>query len=149
MKLLVAVDGSDEADDALAYAIDIAEAMDGSITVTHAVDPNVYETAGDDPVAAGENADRRLIVQSIEDAEERGFSILEDASALAGKHGYSVETELVYGDPVRAITDYADEIAAETIFVGHRGRSERSARMLGSVAQGLIERATMPVTVVR
>ncbi|MFB6149967.1 MAG: universal stress protein [Halobacteriales archaeon] len=149
MKLLVAVDGSDEAADALAYATDIADAMDGSITVVHAVDPAVYETADDDPVATSENASRRLIVQSIEDAEDRGFTILDEASSFAEELGYTVDTELVYGDPVTAISAYAEDADIDTIFVGHRGRSERTARMLGSIAQGLVERATMPVTVVR
>ncbi len=43
MDLLVAVDGSQEAESALAYATDIADAMDGSITAVHDVDPTEFD----------------------------------------------------------------------------------------------------------
>jgi len=39
----VATAGSEETDDALAYPTDFGDAMDGSITVVHAVDTAVYE----------------------------------------------------------------------------------------------------------
>ena len=60
-----------------------------------------------------------------------------------------METELLYGDPVRAITDYATEAGFDAIVVGHRGRSERAESMVGSVARGIVNQATVPVTVVR
>jgi nucleotide-binding universal stress UspA family protein len=149
MKLLVATDGSKEADDALAYATDVSDAMGGSITVVHAVDPSVYEVRGSEPPSGLSDADRKLIIENIEDTEERGLDILDEATELAEEFGHEVETELLYGDPVSAITEYADEEGFDAIFVGHRGRSERQGRVLGSVAKDVVERATMPVTVVR
>ncbi|MFA9517867.1 universal stress protein [Halopenitus sp. H-Gu1] len=149
MKLLVAVDGSQEADDALAYATDIADATEGTITVVHTVDPDVYEQGGSQPISGLSDADQRLLLESVEDAEDRGLNVLDDATTLAEELGHDVETELLYGDPVTVITDYAEETDFDTIFVGHRGRSERTDRMLGSVAKALVERATVPVTVVR
>jgi nucleotide-binding universal stress UspA family protein len=148
MKFLVAADGSQESDDALAYATDIADAMNGSITVVHAVDPSVYEEGGDDPIAGPPDADRRF-VQSVGDAEKRGLAVLEQAAEFASDLGQEVETELLYGEPIQEITEYAESEDADAIFVGHRGRSERTDRMLGSVAKDLVERATVPVTVVR
>lgn len=149
MNLLVAVDGSDEAEAALAYAADIASAVDGSITVVHAVEPTIYDEGGREPAATLSEAERRLIVESVEDAEERGLDVIEDAAEFAGERGLDVRTGLVYGDPVPAITDYAAEEGFDAIYVGHRGRSERAERVLGSVATGIVRRATVPVTVVR
>jgi nucleotide-binding universal stress UspA family protein len=149
MKLLVAVDGSSEADDALAYATDIADATNGSITVAYAVDPAIYDVGGNAPVSSLSDAERRLLVEDVGDAEDRGLDVLEGAAALAAELGQDVETELLYGDPVVAITDYAESEEFDTIYVGHRGRSERTERMLGSVAKGLVERTTVTVTVVR
>lgn len=149
MKFLVAVDGSQESEDALAYATDIADAMEGSITAVYAVDPSVYEKGGSEPISSLSDADQRLLIQSVKDAEERGLDILDDAARLAKDLGHEVETELLYGDPVKEITDYADETGFDAIFVGHRGRSEWTDRMLGSTAKAIIERATVPVTVVR
>ena len=149
MNFLVATDGSPEADDALAYATDISDAMGGTITVVHAVDPAVYDTGRSEPIAGLGDADRSLIIENVEDAENRGLEILEDAADLAAELGHEVETELVYGDPVPAITDYANERGFDALFVGHRGRSARADMMLGSVATAIVERATLPVTVVR
>jgi nucleotide-binding universal stress UspA family protein len=149
MKLLVAVDGSSEADDALAHATDIADATNGSVTVAYAVDPAIYDVGGSAPVSSLSDAERRLLVEDVEDAENRGLDVLEEAAALAAELGQDVETELLYGDPVVAITDYAESEGVDVIYVGHRGRSERTERMLGSVAKGLVERTTVTVTVVR
>ena len=149
MKSLVAVDGSEESEAALAYAIDIADAMDGSITVVHSVDPTVYDEGGSEPISSLSDADQRLIVESVADAEQRGMDLLEEAIEVADELGYAVETELLYGNPVAEITDYAEAETFDAIFVGHRGRAERAGLMLGSVAKSIVERAAVPVTVVR
>ncbi|MEF8778560.1 MAG: universal stress protein [Natronomonas sp.] len=144
MRLLVAADGSQEADEALAYATDIADATNGSITVVYAVDPDVYEQGGNQPIASLSDADQRLLLESVEDAESRGMEVLDDAKNLAEELGHDVQTEILYGDPVTEITDYAREMDFDAI----RGRSERTDLMLGSVAKEIVERATVPVTVV-
>lgn len=149
MKFIVAVDGSKEGEAALAYATDVADAVNGSITVVYAVDPDIYEEGGSEPVQGIADAEDRLIIQSVEDAEDRGFDILDDSASFAAELGHSVETELLYGDPVREITDLAEDGGYDGIIIGHRGRSERMERALGSVAKGVVERATVPVTVVR
>lgn len=148
MKFLVAVDGSPEAGDALAYAIAIADAMDATITAVHAVDPDVYDTGGEEPESRAETEDR-LLIKSVEDAEERGLGILDDAASHAEDLGRAIQTRLLYGEPVEAITGYADDAGFDAIFVGHRGRSERTDLMLGSTAKTIVERSPVPVTVTR
>jgi len=149
MELLVAVDGSDAAETALAYATDICDATDGSITVVHAVDPAVYEQRESDPIAGISDADNRLLIENVEDAEARGRDYLERAAEFAAELGHEVDTELLYGDPVVEITAYAADGGFDTVYVGHRGRSERTDLLLGSVAKDVVERATVPVTVTR
>ena len=149
MKILVAVDGSDESNAALAHAIDIADATDGSVTAAYAVDPSVYDLGGAEPVSGLPDADRRLIIESVADTESRGLDLLEDVAASAADRGRTVETELLYGDPVRAITSFAENEGFDAIYVGHRGRSERTERLVGSVAKGIVERTDLTVTVVR
>jgi len=148
MKALVAVDGSDESENALAYAADIVDAMGGSITIVHAVDPTAYDEGGSEPTASLWE-DQRLIVESVEDAEQRGIDITDDAADLAAELGHDADVELFYGNPIREITNYAEDEGFDAIYAGHRGRSERAGLMLGSVAKSLVERATVPVTVVR
>ena len=83
----MATDGSEETDNALAYATDFGDAMDGSITVVHAVDPAVYEERRSEPVSSLSDANRKLIIENMEDAgslstrekgARRGIPTLED-----------------------------------------------------------------------
>jgi len=151
MQFLVAVDGSAESDRTLDYVLDLADAMANSvaITVVHSVDPGVYTTGGIEPVADLADADRRLLIENITDVEDRGREILEEAASHAADRGIDVDTELRYGDPVDEVSNFASDAAVDGVFVGHRGRSERAERFLGSVAKGLVERVDRPVMVVR
>ena len=149
MKFLVAVDDSDESRSALRYASTMADAVNGSITLAHVVAPYVYDEGGMEPISSFADADERLIVESMLDAEQRGLDILDDASGFANELGHDVETDLLYGDPVSQITKHAESEGFDAMFLGHRGRSERAGYMVGSVAKGVVERATVPVTVVR
>jgi nucleotide-binding universal stress UspA family protein len=149
MHLVVAVDGSPEAEEALAHATDIADATGGRITAVHAVDPSVPSAEDNEPFGGASERDRQLIVESVETAEERGMEVLDAIADVAANLGHDVDTELVYGDPADAVTDYAETVDADAIYVGHRGLSERRETMVGSVAKQFVERADRPVTVVR
>jgi nucleotide-binding universal stress UspA family protein len=148
MELLVAVDGSKESNRALAYATNIANATDGSITLIHAIEPDIYDTGGEEPVSDSDRRDR-LIIDSFDAAEKQGQAILDEAIEFAAERGQSVSGELLYGQPARIITDFAEEGEFETLYVGHRGRSDRTIEFLGSVARDVVEHTTVPVTVVR
>lgn len=149
MKFLVAVDGSNEAGNALQYAADIAAVAGGSITVAHAVHPAVYDEGGSEPITTLSDAEQRLILENVEDAEQRGIDVLDDALDRVEDVGVDVEGELLYGDPVTEIADFAEAEGFDGIYVGHRGRTGRAELLLGSVAKAIVERATVPVTVVR
>lgn len=151
MKFVVAVDGSEQSDRALAFAIDLVDSENGSasLRVVHAVDPQVFNEGGVEPVDGFSDIERRLVIESVEDAERRGLDILEDAAADAAQKDVAVETELLYGDPVAQIPQYVDAEDLDCIVVGHRGLDAHYERVLGSVAKGILERASVPVTVVR
>lgn len=148
MKLLVAIDGSEESNRALASAVEIATATEGSITLIHAIEPEIYDSGGGEPVTATERRDR-LIIDSLDSAEGHGQSIIDDAIAFADKPGLKVSVELRYGRPAQTITDFAEEGNFDAIYLGHRGESERTIEFLGSVARDVVEHASIPVTVIR
>lgn len=149
MKFLVAVDGSEESDRALDYASTLAERLDASLTVVHAVEPDVYSEGGDAPITSLSDAERRLIVEAVADAEDRAQRVLDDAVDHLSATGVDVDTELFYGDPLVVIPSYLETGSFDGVFVGHRGLSKRYEGLLGSVAKGLVERSPVPVTVVR
>jgi nucleotide-binding universal stress UspA family protein len=89
-----------------------------------------------------------------EKATELGRRTLEAARSLAtgvpeDDAETDVETELLAGRPADAIAERAGETDADAIFVGHRGLSEERERVVGSVAKAIVDKATVPVTVIR
>ncbi|ACM58990.1 universal stress protein [Halorubrum lacusprofundi] len=147
LRFVVAVDGSAESEHALEHAARLADDS-GAVTLVHVVNPDVFEEPSSDPVSGiGDVSDR--IVATVEDAEKRGERVLESARSLATELGVTVESELLYGSPATEIASFAATDDFDGVFVGHRGKSERVERLLGSVAKDLVEMASCPVTVVR
>lgn len=146
MHLVVAYDGSEPSEQALAYACTVAERTDGRVTAVYAVDPQVYDQReGGQAITDRDEASKRMVLETIEKAEGRGEETLEEARAKAP---IDIDTELRYGDPKEAIPSYLDE-DVEALVVGHRALGDKYERVLGSVAKGLLERSPVPVTVVR
>lgn len=148
MEFLVAVDGSEESENALVWAIEMAAGIGGFVTALHVVVPAVFDEGGGEPVSVVD-VDSRLIQEGIESAERRGFSVIADVEELASSLGHEIQTELVYGEPAAGILSFAESGDFDSIFVGHRGRGARGELLLGSVAKRLVERARVPVTVVQ
>jgi nucleotide-binding universal stress UspA family protein len=149
MHYLVAVDGSDASTSALSHAIELANALEGSLTIAYAVESRVLidDAAGESPT--NHEIGDRIYTEDTETAEERGSTVLESAAKEAAEAGIDVNTELLYGQPVEAIESHASNSAVDGVIVGHRALSGRVEGMVGSVAKGLVERAPVPVTVVK
>jgi nucleotide-binding universal stress UspA family protein len=149
MKFAVAVDGSTESDRALDHAVELALAAGADLTAVHAVDPDVYDRGGTEAPTDSAGYEDRLVVESVEDAERRGERLLDEAVDRAADAGLTVGRDLLYGDPVEAVPEFAATEGYDGVFVGHRGLSDEHERVLGSVAKGIVERSSLPVTVVR
>lgn len=138
MRFIVAVDGSTESERAIRYAVDIADGLDASVDIVHSITPEIYSDDG------------RVLIEDMSDAEERSDSVLDEAEEIARSEDFDeMRTESLYGEPAEEIVKYADEMGADGIFVGHRGVSQEYEDVVGSVAQELVRRANVPVTVVR
>lgn len=147
MHFVVCVDGTEQSDRALGHAAELVEATDGSLTIVHVVDPQVYERAGERPITDRSEAEQSLVIEGIEDAESRGEDLLAEARAAVSVPADDV---VLYGDPAEAIAEYVEnEPSVDGVVVGHRDVSDRHRDVLGSVARGLIELSPVPVTVVR
>ncbi len=148
MTFLVAVDGSEASDNALAHATDLAERLGERLLVVTAVEPAVVDIGGDEPDGF-DDAAGRLVAEAVEDAEADAERVLESAREYATEAGVEVETELLYGPPLQVIPDVTERAEVEGLFVGHRGLTGKYEGLVGSVAKGLVERSRVPVTVVR
>lgn len=140
MRYLVAVDDSEESDDAVAYAATHAAGFDATLEIVHVVVPET-EVLGDE-----------IVLQGRKEATERGQQMLDDALTHAQETvdaDLDVDTQLVTGRPADAIVERAGEADADAIFVGHRGLATEQEKVVGSVAKSIVSKAAVPVTVVR
>lgn len=139
MRILIPYDGSEQADQAIEYAA--AEHDDDEIVLIHVLD--FIERGYDLPPEAATSGHWD---EWYEQAEARAGKMLEDA---AEAFEAPVETETVVGRPSRAIVEYAEENDIDAIVLGSHGRDGLSRILLGSVAETVVRRSPVPVTVVR
>ncbi|WP_276281037.1 universal stress protein [Halorussus caseinilyticus] len=138
--VLVPLDGSPLADDALAFALDT---FDCRVTVLNVVTPL------DAPMSEGgvldADEDRR------EGARERTTAVIDRAKRRAAGADRSVETAVETGDPAETILDFADANDVDHVVMGGHGgeRGEIARRLLGTVATKVVGEAPVSVTVVR
>lgn len=141
MSYLVATDGSTEGDKAVRYAARQAVAFYETLEIAHVLTPD------------SELVDGTIILPGEEAAVEAGEGVLENATTIAtdavGDEPIDIETQLLTGRPADAITEYAREQPVDAIYVGHRGLSEEREQVVGSVAKSVVDKADVPVTVIR
>ncbi|RAW43976.1 universal stress protein [Halorubrum sp. 48-1-W] len=143
MRYLVATDGSTLGDEAVRYGARQAAAFDATLVIAHVLTPN------------SELIDGMLVLPGEEAAVEEGERVLENARSVAVDRAdeagseIDVDTQLLTGRPADAITEFAGETGADAIFVGHRGLSEEREQVVGSVAKSVVDKAIVPVTVIR
>ncbi len=136
MHLLVPIDDSDPADAAIEYAV--TEHPDETVTVLHVIDP--YETSVSSWLGGAGFSDQ---------LEEEAEKLLAAAEERADEHGVSIDTETVVGKPATEIPDYIEKAEVDQVVIGSHGRRGPSRVLLGSVAELVVRRAPVPVTVVR
>jgi nucleotide-binding universal stress UspA family protein len=154
MRILVALDETDASDDALDYALDIAVELDASLLFMHVVEPAVHvteeeSTRGVDGLDGDEEV--QFVRGAIENARAAGDQLLHEAARRAKSLEITVDTRLVEGEPLEELAAMAGETSVDGIIVGHRDERNGDhgrADTVGSVAKGLIERSSVPVTVV-
>jgi len=139
-RLLVPIDGSDPADAALEFALE--EYPDADITVLSVIDPT---DVGYGSIEAAPSTFEHL----QDSAEERTEQVLDEAKARAEEHGMEVTGETVIGMPSRAIVEWAENNDIDGIVIGSHGRRGVTRVLLGSVAESVVRRSPVPVTVVR
>jgi nucleotide-binding universal stress UspA family protein len=146
--VLYAYDGSENARRALVEgAARLAGRPAVVATVWRTVEPAASAARAalpDDVIEQGvTNIDDESEEQALETATA-GVAILRDAGVEA-----SARAVRSTANTWSAILELADELDAETIVLGSRGRSGIRAALLGSVSAGVVERSRRPVLVVR
>jgi nucleotide-binding universal stress UspA family protein len=143
-RILVAVDGSDTAEQALLEAINLAKEHQAQLRIVHAVDIVNLNLSTEFPQSS-----------EISDAvTQNGREILRKAEAVARGAGIPVETRLLEIDTLghripEMIAADAEAWPADLIVICTHGRRGVSHLFLGSVAEGVVRVATKPVLLIR
>ena len=143
-RILVAVDGSDTAEQALLEAINLAKEHQAQLRIVHAVDI-VNINLGEEFPNPSEISDAMT---------KNGQEILRKAEAVARGAGIPVETRLIEIDTLghripEMIAADAEAWPADLIVICTHGRKGLSHLFLGSVAEGVVRVATKPVLLIR
>ena len=138
MNVLVPLDGSEQADRALSHAMRVFP--EARLTLLTVIDPAMG--------FAGPNAPGTAEIW-YESASEQADEWLAAARDTVEAEGRDVETAVETGRPARVIIEYAETNPIDHIVMGSHGREGVSRLLLGSVAETVVRRSPVPVTVVR
>ncbi|PSP17390.1 universal stress protein UspA [Halobacteriales archaeon QH_10_67_13] len=136
-RVLVPVDDSDHAQRAADLAAELFPG--GTLVLLHVVNPT---EVGFGAEAAIPTFPEGWYEETVEHAER----IFETIGATVDAN---TDTEVEVGQPTRTIVEYADGADIDHIVMGSHGRKGVSRVLLGSVAESVMRRASVPVTVVR
>ena len=137
--VVVGVDGSELSLAGLDFAFEIADRRGWRVLAVHAWEIPAYD------VLAAPSGPPPFDVEELAASEERAFA--ESLVGLREKYPDVVlEQKVIKGPSVRAILEASDDPAL--IVMGTRGRGEFLGAVLGSVSQGVLHRAKVPVAVI-
>jgi nucleotide-binding universal stress UspA family protein len=142
-KILLASDGSEEAELALETAIDLTNTTNSELHVV-TVGGVEYRHAYDIP----ESGD--LLKETFEAIEREAQEKLdEQVKKIEEARGTVTEAHLRTGRAAEEIVTLSEEIGAGLIVIGSRGRGGIRRALMGSVSDSVIRHAHCPVLVVR
>lgn len=134
--ILVATDGSADANRAVTHALEQAEQHDATLHGVFVVDTDRYS----EPALSSLELETNKI-------ESWGNEQLVEVQERAESLGIEVTTRCCHGKPSVEIINYADEIDADLIVVGYHGHAHTAPNHIGSVTDRIVQNAGRPVLV--
>ena len=147
-RIVVGVDGSANAQRAVGLLNRLPAPRGGHVTLVSAVDHTGVPSHPLAPRAAAATLVaevKRINADSMAQAEKA----LASAEAVLTGAGWRVRTRVTVGAPLRELLAIVDSADADLLVVGARGVGGMHRLLLGSVAEGALNRCPVPVLVVR
>jgi nucleotide-binding universal stress UspA family protein len=134
--ILLATDGSREAELAAATAADLANATDSELHVIHVGEllPTLLAQTEVEPAQLEREA-REVLDEQVKRIEEAGGTVK--------------EAHLRLGRADEEIVDLAQSLGVGLIVMGSRGRGRIRRALMGSISDSVVRHAPCPVTIVR
>ncbi len=138
--IVIALDGSDCAQRALAIALDLALVHKSRLTIATVVDPVEACAPAVDPMGS--------IQPFLEAMTEDAHRLIDDAGVKAIAAGVPADGLVLEGPPIATLLDLARRRHADLIVIGSHGRKGVSRFIAGSVAEGVTREAPCPTLIV-
>lgn len=157
--VLVVTDGSEQSDNAIAYFSDLPLSQDVEVRVMHVLTPvpirpmvgSIGETwpLGPDMMPHTWSETTEEQTRWLEEEEQRGKKILEDAQKTLANQGIKAISVLKRGDAATEILDYTETYGIDLLVAGSRGLGQVEGWLLGSVSRKLVHYASCSLLIVK
>ena len=138
--VVIATDGSASAERAVTVAADLADRFDAEVHALYVIDQG--------EVAGTPDTVRPEVAEALAAAGEEAIAFVREAVTGEGD-GPTLSTAIREGDPAIQIMSYAQEVDADVIATGTRGRHGEHSFLLGSVAEAIVRNSSIPVLTIR
>ncbi len=139
-KILIATDGSETANEAADFGIEMVGCSGAKIYAVHVIDTVPYRSVPLDQIWSKE---------VLEDHEKTGYEATSYVERIAKAAGAEVESRILKGNPAEKIVSFAEDNNMDMIIVGSLGKGGYDRLILGSVSEKVIRHAKVPVLIVR
>jgi nucleotide-binding universal stress UspA family protein len=138
--VLVPIDFSPDAEQALDYAIALAQKLQARVTLLHVIQP---------PLGVGADMGVWPSPTFFDELEAAIMGDMEGYLARVTAAGLAGESVVVPGVPFQEILDTAKKRQVDLIIMGTHGRTGLKHVLLGSVAEKVVRLAPCPVLIAR
>ena len=152
--ILYATDLGRSAPGVLRHALSLARAYGGRVVCLHVVEPLGPSARHMVELYAGEGAAGQAEGQRWQELQRSLAARLqafcrEEPGCAAGGRDLLAEVRVVRGRPDQVILEEARRVKADAIVMGSHGHTSVGELLLGSTAHRVVQRATVPVLLVR
>jgi nucleotide-binding universal stress UspA family protein len=142
-RIVVPLDGSGVAEEALAHAREFSRLFDAPLHIIRVADAHTLERVAGTGIGLDYVAVGALLEEEIDDAKAYVAAKVEELS----DEGMNVTSDIVTGPVSRSIVDSLK--AGDLLVMASHGRTGISRWFLGSVAEDVVRHAPVPVLLVR
>jgi nucleotide-binding universal stress UspA family protein len=139
-QILIATDGSETANEAADFGIEMVGCSGAKVYAVYVIDTTPYRSVPLDKIWSKE------VLDEFEQAGHEATSYVERIGKAAG---VEVESRVLKGHPAEKIVSFAEDNNIDMIIMGSLGKGGYERVVLGSVSEKVLRHAKIPVLIVR
>lgn len=147
-RILIGIDDSPYADNAAAYAFELANKFGGEVGLVHVISPITNAPVIDDNITGLPLESAPVTDVTLMQIESDLSDNIVDRTIKKYGEGLKITKFTEYGDTAESIVNSAHVFAADIIVIGTHSRTGFDRLFMGSVAEHVVRYADVPVLVI-